>query len=174
MAVISCEGELIRNYRKTKLDYIDLYMFHVGFNYDFIDIYFERINQTKRIGLGIGMDIWHTDAYMFENMGFAEFHKQNQTDIIVIINNQLELNQCIGIDVRTQVQLTFWLNRFCPFTSNKDKTLKPVYFVCCSRIGREFAQLFSGCSCVLQIQPRVKFIKNMNCEQQNILETVLV
>lgn len=72
-------------------------------------------------------------------------------------------------DVKTQVAITYWLNRMIPITQKVEQAQRNTYFIMCNRVGNEFGNDFVGSSCVIKLKPRVEFHEYLSCTEENAI-----
>lgn len=140
MCFVSPSGELLATYDKSFLYETDHNWANEGSGFMTIDI----PQWKKKVGLGICMDInpyEYKDSSLYE---FANYHKENKTDLILFCANWLDSD----LDEVRSAHSThqYWANRLRPLLHSK------VDFVACNRVGTEKGETFCGGSCVLSLQ----------------------
>jgi len=128
--VVDPKGNFIKSYKKTFLYEVDETWADEGTGFEFTDI-INRNGQSVRVGNGICMDINPKQFKSpFEAYEFANFHKENNCEVIIFSSNWLDPNE-YGSDQETTPNdecmmntLNYWALRAKPFLvqQNSDKS----------------------------------------------------
>ena len=163
----------MKSYKKHFLYETDKTWSAEGPGFETMDLKLPRSDKTIKIGHGICMDInpWEFKSE-FEKFEFANFHKENDVQLIVFSSAWLDPNSYPSDHKATSETINYWANRLLPIISNKDGR-KPCYFLCANRVGNELGENYMGSSCILKLKPDVGIIKNLSRKEQNsICETL--
>ncbi|CDW83642.1 carbon-nitrogen family protein [Stylonychia lemnae] len=173
MLIVSEKGEILKNYRKHLLYYTEVIYITPGPNYEYLDIKIARINQVIRFGLAICNDIWTRGEKEYELMEFANFHKENNSQIILGISNWPNYEIYQDEQIMSYVQVSVWLNRMIPiFASGQTRQNKYlIWNNCCGRFNDQMR--FVGSSCILQLTPQIKYVNKLNVTQESVLEQII-
>ncbi|OMJ65907.1 hypothetical protein SteCoe_37439 [Stentor coeruleus] len=160
MMVVSPNGQLVQNCRKTFLFEMDKTWAEEGDGFKCADI--EIRGRRLKVGLGICMDInpyeFKADFELFE---LSTFWKTNNVDICVFCTNWTSSSD----NDTPQELLRYWLMRLYPLLKSNKKT----YFIAADRIGSERGTNYSGTSCVIQLSNSYKILKTLGKSEESIL-----
>eukprot|EP00347_Sterkiella_histriomuscorum_P020943 403335859 len=174
MYVVSDQGVLLQNYRKHQLFFAEVGWATPGYKFEYLDALVWRHEKIVRFGLGICNDIWYIPPNEFGAMNFAQFHEDNKSQIILHMSNWPDYQLYSDDAVKTQVMMSYWLNRLIPITQSKvRRENQNVYFVQCNRIGTEFEAKYVGSSCVFQLKPDIEYLDFLDSKEENVIEANL-
>ncbi|CAO3646268.1 unnamed protein product [Cunninghamella echinulata] len=170
MCFVNRQGELIKTYRKTFLYETDENWAEEGESFDTM-----MIPEFGKIGFAICMDInpyqFKTDFKEFE---FANYHKNEKTDIILgsmawLKSKQEEDGDDDGNSVMSTIN--YWALRLSPLIKESVSTGRNILFVACNRIGTERGSTFAGGSSVLEFSSsgEIHLLNHLSSKEENIL-----
>jgi len=139
LCLVSPKGELVAIYDKCFLFDTDHIWAKEGAGFITVDI----PQWNKRIGLGICMDVNPYEFQDYSLFEFANFHREQNTDILLLCANWLDDGSEHDIAHDNHV---YWAQRLQPLHYT-DTT-----FIVCNRIGTEKGTTFCGGSAVISLK----------------------
>jgi len=160
MCFVSPAGDLLATYDKSFLYETDHNWAEEGSGFISLDI----PEWNKKVGFGICMDI---NPYEYKNSSlheFANYHKDNKTDIIIFCANWLDSD--INDHGNAFSTHSYWAQRLNPLINSN------CYFIACNRIGKEKTATFTGGSCVISLQKPALVAALMKRDEKLLIHTI--
>lgn len=152
MMVVSPDGNIVKNYRKSFLYHVDKTWCIEGSGFDTVEICIK--GRELKVGLGICMDINPYEfTAPFDDYEMSTHFLNQQVDLIAFCTNwtRSEDEEDIHDSNLNFDLLNYWCTRLAPLIKN---STKPVYFLAADRVGREKGISYSGTSCIIQLSPK--------------------
>jgi protein N-terminal amidase len=159
MMVLSPEGLLMTNYRKSFLYTLDKTWADEGSGFQSISMTIR--GKVLKAGLGICMDINPYEfTAPFESFELATFWEKEDVDLCIFCTNWTASDGDEGMNL-----LNYWLTRMTPLIQSNRKR----FFIAADRVGEERGTSYMGNSCILELTRRPKLIARLDRYSEKVL-----
>ena len=168
--LVDREGKLLLNYRKFLLYEADFIWAEKGSSFQTIKLKNSKGVEFKAAVI-ICMDILYDykEPTKFE---FAEFcKKENDIDAIFLLCAWLDEQPHDLEPTLVRKQVDYWINRLCHILEAKEDPTsynRRFALVCSNRVGIEGDTTFTGCSCVVKVNP-IEVMGNLDKKNEGVL-----